>query len=96
MPWYSILGLVGTIVGLIGVGWAVIKYWHNLAVKAVADNLKRELGPVRAEVTNNGGSSLKDQVVDMRNEMHQAFKEVRTHLNRQDLRIDRLYDRLGE
>lgn len=90
MQWYTVLGIVSSILGLCALLWGGVRYWHKQAVKAVAN----ELRPIMAEVSHNGGSSLKDQVVDMRAEMRAGFAENRAHMRDQDRRIDDLYKRL--
>lgn len=98
IDWTTVLGSAGAVVAVGGAFWGGLRRAHTTFVRGVAESVATQLAPVRAELHHNGGSSLKDQVVTIRQQLtdHKAatavaFERVEKHLDRQDERIDNLY-----
>jgi hypothetical protein len=83
---FAIVGTTASIVTVLGMPVAFIRW------------IRRELRPLTAELRPNGGSSMKDAVSAIHDELleHQEdtnrrFDQVDSHLGRQDQRIDSLF-----
>lgn len=95
MPWYTIVGIAASVLGLLTALLAGLRWLHGIIVKAVVEGVKDELVDIKtatmatqAEVNPNSGKSFRDETA-------RRFMALETHLYRQDDRIDGLYELIG-
>ena len=62
MDWKSIVGLIGSGIGITSFLWAGLRYLHRSVVDPVTRNVTEQLKPLIAELSHNGGTSVKDAV----------------------------------
>lgn len=69
-----LIGTIASVMLIAGGLWGAIKGLHRLVVNSVAE----QLHPVQQQVTNNGGSSMKDAVDRIEREVTRQGRELDT------------------
>ena len=62
MHWQSIIGLIAGGLGIASFLWTGLRFLHRSVVDPVTKNVTEQLKPLIAELSHNGGASVKDAV----------------------------------
>ena len=95
--WQAVIGLVLGVAAVAGIIFTVLRFY----IRAFA---RQELEDIRHELKPNGGSSIKDQVTRLENDikslkkdqksLEEAHKETHESLKEQGANITKIYDTL--
>jgi hypothetical protein len=61
---------------VLGLLWAILKWFHNFLTKSVSERLSSELVEIKKQTVPNGGGSLRDAIDRIERKMEQLEKKM--------------------